>query len=104
MTRLIYYDDFRELLDERSKFDTYDDYSFVLDTVDSMPAVEIVHCKDCAFYLKKADIMPDSFKYIDYGCCTLSRCICESDPDIHNCRECPYYDKDFFKKQDPECR
>ena len=35
----------------------------------------------------------------DYGCCTLSRCICESDPDIYSCKECSYYDKDFFARK-----
>lgn len=40
MARLIDADELRELYNERNNFDTYNDYSFVVDTLDYMPTID----------------------------------------------------------------
>ena len=42
MTRIVDADELREFYIERNNFDTYNDYSFALDTLDYMPTVEAI--------------------------------------------------------------
>ena len=42
MTRIVDADELRELYIERNNFDTYNDYSFAIDTLDYMPTVEAI--------------------------------------------------------------
>ena len=42
MTKMVDADELREFYIERNNFDTYNDYSFALDTLDYMPTVEAI--------------------------------------------------------------
>jgi len=44
-------------------------------------------------------VMVDEEQANRYGCCILSKCVCENDPDIKSCGDCPHYDKNFFRTE-----